>query len=756
MTTRSAVLVAALVSLFSATAAAQGVPVVGRVMDPQGGAVGSALVTLSAAGASSPQTTRTGADGTFSFLGVPPGSYELHVDAPGFERSTQSITVPSGTPSINVTLQIAGITENLVVAAPRLEEELPQEIERAGVRVQTITSAQLENGGYYDVAQALQSLVPGLFLAPKAGPFDYVSVSLQGSRTNEILWLVDGVRISNRLYNGTTPLDTLPVHMVERIEVLEGGQGLFYGTQAVGGVINVVTKAFSENPDGRVQAGFDNNDGKHVNVFGRDTFGDGHRFVLYGSSDRAEGFQSFPTAEFQPSTTDRRRGYEVLTAGGKYAYDFSDELRLSALYQMSDVTVDNLRPGRSSARQVGGLAAAFNERTEHIASGKLDYTATERAEFFFKGYYHHWDSFWSERHNVAAAAGRESVISDQEFWGFKDYGANLLAKLTPNRGVEYFAGYDFQNYSGEDEVLLIAPNTERVHALFGQVRTTRELLSKGTVAFGVRYNAPTHSESAAVWNATGRYDFTANVFARANVGTAVRFPDAYELFAVDPTCCFGNPNLKPERSTNVNGSVGGIIQAGATVLNLEAIGFYRTVTDLIVDVDDGSGDTTITANRADEVKVRGATVVAAASLTSAASGTVSYTYTNSERRNELAGGYSTIAGIPKDQVQASLDVHPAVLPIGATLTVNRVGEMFDTVPVFGSVPGGEYTVVDLSGRVFLDRQRRHRINLRLENLLDEEYTTRHARGFSDLSATPFLVHNLGMPRTFHLSYSFSY
>ena len=82
-------------------------------------------------------------------------------------------------------------------------------------------------------------------------------------------------------------------------------------------------------------------------------------------------------------------------------------------------------------------------------------------------------------------------------------------------------------------------------------------------------------------------------------------------------------------------------------------------------------------------------------------------------------------------MQASLDVHPAALPFGATLTVNRVGEMFDTVAGFGHVPSGDYTVVDLSGRVFLDRRRRHRINLRLENLFDEDYTTRHARGFRD-------------------------
>jgi len=47
--------------------------------------------------------------------------------------------------------------------------------------------------------------------------------------------------------------------------------------------------------------------------------------------------------------------------------------------------------------------------------------------------------------------------------------------------------------------------------------------------------------------------------------------------------------------------------------------------------------------------------------------------------------------------------------------------------------------------------------MRLENVFDQEYTTRHARGFPDTSGgAPFVVHNLGVPRTFHLSYGFSF
>jgi vitamin B12 transporter len=438
------------------------------------------------------------------------------------------------------------------------------------------------------------------------------------------------------------------------------------------------------------------------------------------------------------------------------AADFSSAARFSAMYQVSGVTLDNLRPARSSASQPGGLDAAFNDRTEHIFNAKLDYTARRNADVFFKGYYHQWDSHYSERQNVFAQPGTVNVISDREFWGYKDYGLNVLSKLTPHRGVEYLAGYDFQNYSGGDDVLLIAPNTETVHALFGQVRTTRDLLPKATLAFGARVNMPTHSQTATVWNVSGQYDFTTNMFARANAGTAFRYPDAYELFAQDPTCCFGNPNLKPESSTNINGSIGGRVRRGATSLTLEVIGFYREISDLIVDVDGGSGETTITANRPDKVRAKGASVVASSAITDMLSASLGYTYSQSQRSNQLAGGYSSLPGIPSNTVNASVDVHPRSLPFGVGLNVNGVGRMFFTVSGFGEVATSDYAVADVSGRVFLDRRRRQRINLRLENMFDKAYVTRLARNFLDGASTPFLSHGLGVPRTFHVSYSFSY
>ena len=736
------------------SALAQGLLLQGRVIDTQGGVINGAAVELRGAGS---ETTHTGPDGTFSFDGVPVGTVSVQVAAPGFEGRSQDVAVTAAMVPVTIVLNIAGVIESTGVVAPRLEENLPQLIERGGVRVQTITAAQIQNNGYYDVAQALQALVPGLFLTPKAGPFDYVNASLQGSRTNEILWLVDGVRISNRLYNGTTPLDTMPAHMVERIEVIEGGQGLFYGTQAVAGVINIVTRAFSADADGVLQAGGHSNAGGFASGLFRAS-ARGNRFVLYGSTDVAKGYQPFPDAQYQPSTTDRNRGYQVHTFGGKYAYDFSPRLRVSAAYQLTDAArLDNLQPARSSASQIGGLASEFNARTENVVSTKIDVSPTPTAQFFFKGYYHRWDSYYSEERNVIAQPGTSRTMSDREFWGYDDYGANLLAKLTPQRGLEYYAGYDFQNYSGEDEVLLIAPNTERVHALFGQVQTNHDLLGNVTLSAGARYNAPSAGQSHTSWNGSGQYDFSSSLHARVTGGTAFRYPDAYELFAIDPACCIGNPDLEPESSANVNASLGGRLQRGTTALDLELVGFYRRISHLIVDTDDGTGSgNTVTANSDEAVKVHGVSLLGSASLTPAVAVTLGYTYTTSEQGNTLAGGYSSLPGLPSNRVNASVDLHPAGRRVGASMTLFHVGDIFDNVSSFGKVPSGNYTVVDLAGRYFLDAGRRHRLNLRIENVFDAQYATGHGRGFPDAGGSPYITSALGVPRSLHLSYTFAY
>jgi len=636
--------------------------------------------------------------------------------------------------------QTASPPEEIVVTGQRLEQNLPRILSSQGVRVDVITADAIQQRSYVDIAQALQGLAPGLYLSPKNGPFDYVDGSFQGSRTSDILWLVDGVRINNRLYAGTTPLDTLPAAMVEKIELLEGGQALFYGTQGAAGAINVVTKDFTETPDGAVTLGGDTNGSGHADGYFRNSLGRNH-FVLYADLDISQGFQPFRTQDFQPSSTDRDRAYSVYTIGGKYAFDLTDDLRFSTLYQFDHAKLDYAMPE--------AVYQAHNERDEHIVSGKIDYTPSDEMQFFAKGYYHRWAAHYTEYDNAIGRPGQFETIEDHGPWGYSDAGANLMAKFQPIHGIDAIAGYDYQAYDGSDAVLVITEKTEDVHAFFGQAATDADLLENGKIAAGFRYNDPSVGPSATVWDVSGRYDMTGDLFVRGLVDTAFRLPTAEELFANDPNDERGNPNLKPERSFNINGSVGGT--ADDRRYRWEVIGFLRNVKNLIdYDTFDAKTNQDVFGNVPGMVRVRGAEVDLGADFTDW-SASVNYTYSHSVNGNNLQ-----IDRIPVHEVKTTIEYHPAQQPFDVAATLNFVGNIYRSNLVDGREDYGNYPVLDISGRVYLDPDKRNIVTLRLENVFDQTYASGLGNAFRDSDGSRYTYWNLGVPRTFSLRYTYKF
>lgn len=641
----------------------------------------------------------------------------------------------------------------VVVTAKSLEEQLPAQLAGYGTHLDTITAVQIQNGGYIDVAGALEALAPALYVGSHNGPFDYAQISLQGSRTEDVLWLVDGIRVNNRLYAGTTPLDTIPSGMIERVEVLDGGQALFYGTQAVAGAVNIVTKSFSDHLDGAVTAGGDSNNGKQLQGYFRDSYGSNH-FVIYGSHNESSGIQPIPDADYQPSGTDRHRSYKVTTVGAKYAYDLTDSLTVNASYQHTNANLDFAQPMLTES--------AYNQRNEDLVSTRIDYAPSDEFKLFVKDYYHWWISHYTEIDNgstafrfTPGAPGQTTVANEHDFWGFKDYGVNLLTQIAVNRGFEYLAGYDFQNYTGRDAVLVIQQQTEHVNAFFGQVRTNPDVIPDVHLAAGVRYNIPNVGQSALVWDGSGRYDFSRSLFVKALLGTAFRLPTAEELFADDPQDERGNPNLRPETSRNANVSVGGVAAAGARSLKWEAIGFYRTITNLIdFQSFDSQTNQDVFGNDPNKVTVRGVELTLDASVSDALSATVNATYSHSRQ----SGSDLPFDQIPVTQIKGGIDYHPAGGPFGGSVTLVRIGDV-DDEPLGagnGRLGYGNYTVTDVGGRVFLDVARHQRIDLHLNNAFNKTYYSALGFGVNDTTGNPYVVHDLGVRRTFSAYYTYSF
>jgi vitamin B12 transporter len=630
--------------------------------------------------------------------------------------------------------------KEIVVTGKSIEETLPQELSRYGSDLAIITEARVKDSGAVDVATALRS-VPGLYIQPASGPFSYVDVSIQGSRTQDVLWTVDGIRINNRLYGSTSPNDTLPASMIERIEVLKGGESLFYGTQAAAGVINVVTRSFADDFGGHIDANVDTYGGTNLGGYVRDGFG-GHRFVAWGSYNRTQGFD--PYSAFQPSATDRDRSYNLWSVGGKYQYGFTPDLTLNLQWQHTEADLDN--PSATLVRQ------SRNDRNEEIGSARLDYTGNDVVKLYLKGYFHDWKTAYVQIRNNVVTGAPIVVYPPGTFWGYRDYGGSALAKLTPHRGLEYLVGYDFQKFSGRDDVLLIGKTRERVHAGVFQVRTTDDLSKRARLAAGLRYNDGSGAKKT-VWNVSGRVDLTDQVYAEASGGTSFLLPSASQLYQIDPCCEKGNRNLKPEESLNGNASLGANLLDGK--LTLQATYFARRIENLITIVfTNPSFPEGLYDNTTGRVRVRGFEGRAGFSFLEGWRIDGSYTHTRARTR---AAPTVQINRIPEDVATGTLAYNSPDNPFGANVSVNWVGKVWSSATGIGRLNYGNYAVVDLGMHYFIDDARRHRLGFNVENLFDKGYATRgYQTALRDNSTTRFTYYTRGVPLTVRFSYGLTF
>lgn len=192
-----------------------------------------------------------------------------------------------------------------IVSAPSVESTTVADMAKFGSKVEIVSREQIERAGpSADVSRVMQMFIPGLYVAPKNGPFDYGTYSLLGGRNDDTLILLDGVRLNNRLYGGLY-LDTLPANAIERIEVLKGGQSLLFGTQAVSGVINIVTRSpQSRKASGEVNLGVDSfggtsEDARVENIF-TNGFGD-LGLLAYVSHNVSDGYQPYRNRDMKTS-----------------------------------------------------------------------------------------------------------------------------------------------------------------------------------------------------------------------------------------------------------------------------------------------------------------------------------------------------------------------------------------------------------------------------------------------------------------------
>lgn len=287
---RLVAVVACISSLTAGAVSAQTAVLTGRVIDAQNGAVVGATVTLTST-AGRKIGSAAGASGAFSFDDVAPGVYTLQIEAPGFARWSQNVTVGAGGMPLTITLQVAGLSESISVvgATP------------ATLAIPTLTGTRLGLTSLETPASV--SILSGALIRERGDPTvadaktRAVGVTMQGDPGNgggavvargfggvgSVMQLFDGDQLFVGAGTVTFPFDPWSV---ERIEVLGGPSSVLYGNGAIGGVVNVVPRKpnpFSRENSIRIGAGSFNTWRGAVDTAGPINASTSYRFDLSGN-----------------------------------------------------------------------------------------------------------------------------------------------------------------------------------------------------------------------------------------------------------------------------------------------------------------------------------------------------------------------------------------------------------------------------------------------------------------------------------------
>ena len=234
-----AILVGLVLSLPMITAAQEPTSITGTVVDEQGANIAKALVRLrSREGKAFSKETDTG--GGFQFSNLKAGEYLLEVESEGFAILTSpGITLGQGeNKRVRLQLKLASISETVVVTA----SGTVQRADEVGKVLSTVNDDQLEARHELSLAEAMRG-IPGARVQQQGSPGALTTVRLRGQRPFDTAILLDGLRVRDASdLNGSAVslLTDLVAINTERVEILRGSGSSIYGTNAIGGVINIV------------------------------------------------------------------------------------------------------------------------------------------------------------------------------------------------------------------------------------------------------------------------------------------------------------------------------------------------------------------------------------------------------------------------------------------------------------------------------------------------------------------------------------
>ena len=482
----------------------------------------------------------------------------------------------------------------IVVDAEKIEQKIDDAVEQK----KTITGEDIRKSGSKTVGDALKTL-PDVTVSTATAGNANESVTMQGLGNGYVKIMIDGVSVSTDI-SGSTPIFQIPVENIERIEVIKGADSVLYGSDAMGGAINIITKR--GGTDSETEGG-QGEKKKKFKIAGSVTDEFGFFPLILGWKNYAAG--NFTVSGKHISNTligsfDYNPGKQRITndaLAGKITY-YEGTKKILGFVRDTLTWNDEWGSVGVYGLYTGSQQVSNYTKTGHDKGADMTYTA-HRGEFGLTGKYVfgeklYMDGFLAGKlyflntdYNVKAGiysstTGTRSNSSDAE--------SDTRLHWTPNKinDITFGANVDLESMSGTSfEKRKYALET----ALFAQ--DSISLFDKKlTLVPGVRFDvSPSVQGSGAIFMATPKfgikYNPTEMTALRLSYGMGYKIPSLKEKYWIfkhsyapgaGNFILYGNPNLVPEKSHSFNV---GVEQNVKNLFKVSTGAYFNYILDLI-------------------------------------------------------------------------------------------------------------------------------------------------------------------------------
>lgn len=492
--------------------------------------------------------------GFYSISGLPEGEFSIKTSHIGYETSPILVKVSPETESTaDIKLIVKPyLADEAIITANRVEVSH----NLTPMTVSLVTRQALENDGGSNLLPIVGKQVPGVFVTERGitgfgvadGAAGKISIrGVGGSPNAQVLVLIDGHPQYMGIFGHPLP-DAYVASDAEKVEVVRGPASVLYGSNAMGGVINIISRE-------QAQEG--------LSLHGKLGYGSFNTFKFNGAVGiRKKKFQAF--VSYNKDKTDGHRDnsdFSIDNIYTKLSYDLNSHFRIWA--DVSLARYESTNPGPVNTMDTSYLNPTHWQAIDRgFASVALEnkYKRVKGALKFYNNWGNHslWDGFESSDRN---------------------YGIMIYQALNLYQGNTITIGYDYADYGGTGQNTLpevpVSLVDTSVMETGAYALIQQNIKEKLTVSAGIRYQYHELFQGVYIPQFGASYLAAENTTIRANISKGYRSPSIRELFMFKPA----NPGLDPESMWNYEA---GILQKFlGQKLSFDMTGFYLQGDNLI-------------------------------------------------------------------------------------------------------------------------------------------------------------------------------